>query len=155
MFLGEVASLFLLVVAAALVAVFLSFPDIRQRSNIVFLPVLPVASFMIFCGYRLFRPEGPSLSEEQAFHGVICVTCITMFAAAPACWMFWTLRRHATTHPAWAGAAALLSAASIGLLMLKFIEPSDSIAHLLLWHIAPTLILTGIGIALGRKYLSW
>ncbi|MDE1901272.1 MAG: DUF1109 domain-containing protein [Alphaproteobacteria bacterium] len=154
-FIGEVLSLFLLTVTTAIVAVFLCYPDLRQKPNIVYLPLVPLAVFMAFCVYRLLYPESTVVPPPDKVHGIDCAMCISVFAVLPGFWMFHILRRQATTHPKWAGAVSLLAAASIGMFMLKFIEPNDSVLHLLQWHVMPSLMLAGIGVLLGKKFLSW
>lgn len=155
LFLAEITTLFLLIITTALTAVWLCFPDLRQRPKILLLPLLPIVVFTLLSLYRNNHPELSALPAPEAVEGLDCALCITMIATAPAAWMFRILRRHATIYPQWAGAIALLAAASIGLLVLKLVEDNDSLLHLLTWHITPMLLLGIAGYFIGKKYLSW
>jgi hypothetical protein len=155
LFLAEITTLFILIITIALAAVWLCFPDLRQRPKTLLLPLLPLSIFTVLSLYRSAHPELSALPAPEAVSGLDCALCITMLAAVPGAWMFHILRRHATIFPQWAGAFALLAAASIGLLVLKLVEDNDSILHLLTWHISPMLLLTLLGYFVGKKYLSW
>ena len=152
---GELASLFLIIPSTAVAAIWLSFPDMRQRAWVLALPLVPVAAFAFLSFYRLAHPEITIIPPPEQAHGVNCALCVTVFSIIPGCWMFHILRRQATAFPVAAGMVSLLASASIGLLGLKIVEMNDSVLHLLVWHIVPMLLLGAAGGILGRKYLSW
>jgi len=151
----EIGSLFLMIASTAMSAVWLCFPDLRQQSKIVFLPLLFVTSFALAGAYRSLHPEITVIPPPDKVCGIDCAGCVTLFSVIPGFWMFHILRRHATTYPAAAGALSFLAASSIGLLVLKLVESNDSVLHLLQWHISPMILLAIVGAALGKKYLAW
>lgn len=155
LYLAEVACLFLIILSAAVSAIWLCYPDLRQKPKIVFLPLLPILIFTGLSIYRLFHPEITVIPPPEKTSGIDCALCVTVFAIAPGLFMFFLLRRHATIYPKIAGALSFMASASIGLLALKMIEPNDSVFHLLLWHVSPMIPLGLIGAWLGKKYLSW
>ncbi|MBI3419115.1 MAG: DUF1109 domain-containing protein [Proteobacteria bacterium] len=154
LFLAETILLIALIVTSAFVAVCLCFPDMCQRHWMLYAPLLPLAAYSALLGYQLVHPEMVALPAVK-MGGVDCALCISMFAVIPGFWMFHILHRHATTHPILAGAVSLLTASSIGHLVLKFVEKNDAISHLALWHFLPILLLAAVGAFLGRKFLSW
>jgi hypothetical protein len=155
LYLAEVASLLLITVTAAVAAVWLCYPDLRQKPKTVLLPLLPTAVFMSLSVYRLLHPELTLIPPPEKVQGIDCAGCVTALALVPGFWMFHLLRRHATTYPQSAGAVSFLAAASIGLFVLKLVEPNDSVLHLLQWHLSPMVVLALFGAWLGKKYLSW
>lgn len=155
LFVTEVITLLLLIGSLALTAIWLSFPDMRQKPKILYLPLAPFAVFLACTIYRSLHPETNIVLTEDADNGMACVLCITMYSLVPGFWMFRTLRRHATTHPMLAGALSLLASACIGLLVLKFLEGNDSFSHLMEWHISPIILIGMIGTFIGKKFLRW
>jgi len=155
LFLSEIATLFLLIISTALVAIWLCYPDLLQKRWVIYLPLLPLALFVVETIYRGLHPELSVVLPQDIDNGINCVSCIAMYALVPGFWMFYTLQRHATVYPRLAGAISLLAASSIGLLILKFVEGNDPISHLLVWHITPVILLGCLGGFLGKKYLSW
>ena len=125
LFVIEIISLTFTIAAAALVAIWLCFPDLRQKPRMVYLPLAPLALYIGCVIYRVINPETETILPEDAHNGIACVLCIIMYSLVPGFWMFHTLRRHATTHPVLAGAISLLASASVGLLVLKFLEGND------------------------------
>jgi hypothetical protein len=155
LYLAEIASLFLVTLTTAVAAVWLCYPDLRQKPHILLLPLLPVGVFAIFSVFRLIHPELTLIPPPEKVSGIDCAGCVVAFAVVPGLWMFHLLRRHATTHPEIAGALSFMASASIGLLVLKIVEPNDSVLHLLQWHLSPMILLGFLGAWLGRKFLSW
>jgi len=154
LFLLEVGTLLTLILSTALAAVWLSFPDQRQQPWVCRLPLLPLAFYLALMGYRLAVPEAtmPPLEKEN---GINCGLCLILYALVPATFLFFLVRRAATTTPRRTGMIAMLAAASIGHLVLKFIEPNDAVQHAIVWHITPVLLLGFMGGLLGKKYLAW
>jgi hypothetical protein len=151
----EIVVLSGLIISIAVVAIWLCFPDLRQTSWAFYLPVPFLLLYLGAVIYRLLYPETIALPLPDQGHGIECAICITVVAVIPALWMFRILRRHATVHPKMAGAVTLLTAASIGHLVLKIVEMNDSIGHMLFWHVGPILLLTAFGVFLGSKFLRW
>ena len=155
LFVAEVITLIVMILSASFATVWLCFPDLRQHKSVVYLPLIPFCVYVGLTIYRALHPEMSTILDDDKDNEWACIICITMYSLVPTVWMFYTLRRHATIYPRLAGALSLLTAASIGLLVLKFVEGNDSIFHLLQWHILPILVLGVFGTFMGKKFLSW
>lgn len=151
----ELASLFLMIMTTAITAVWLCYPDLRQKPKMLGLPLLPTVVFLACCVFRLFYPETTLIPPPEKVHGLDCSLCVTEFGIVPGLWMFYLLRRHATIYPVIAGAVSFIASTGIGILVLKVVEPNDSVVHLLTWHMSPMILLAFLGSLFGKKYLSW
>jgi len=151
-FLAEVLSLAAIIMFTGLAAAFLAYPDMRQRPQLVWLPLLPLLIFIavVVNEYMVMSPEAslPPTAME-------CTICILLYATVPAAWLIVLLRRHATTRPAVAGALVVAAATSIGALALRLHEQTDSIPHLLTWHYLPMVLFSMVGMQLGRIFFKW
>ena len=61
----------------------------------------------------------------------------------------------ASTHPYFAGSITLLSAFSIGALVLRLLESTNSIMHVIQWHYVPMIGVGFLGLWLGKLVLKW
>lgn len=152
LYLIELGLLCAIMLSTAFSAIALSVPDMYQSQVMARGFIVPLVLFTAFLGI--------SLLEEMPYaqtlpHGLECLACITLLSLLPAAWITAYLCRQASTHYRQAGMAALLTAASIGCLVLRLSEANDSFLHLALWHYLP---LAGFGIAglwVGKKFLKW
>jgi hypothetical protein len=155
-FMLEMAMNAMLVLVAGCSATAFSYPD---RAKATFLkPMLA----MIFMGYSLITLmtvfNEPNLASEvasNARHGLECLLCIVSFAAIPAIWMFWRLRQLASTKPMQAGGAALMMAVAAGCLGIRLVETEMESAGMVIWHYLPLLVLSGLGLILGKRIFKW
>ena len=150
LFLGEFVTLILLSATTSLSATILSFPDLYQKRWIA---LLPIAVFALFVLVIFLEWLGDRMPMPQ--HGMDCCAEITLAAMPPALWMFARIRRMAPVHPQLAGSCAVLSSFSIGALVLRIAEPTDSIPHLIVWHYLPMIGIGIMGLWLGRKIFKW
>lgn len=84
-----------------------------------------------------------------------CLIDLTLIMVIPAAFMFFMLKKGATTQALWAGYAALLATASLAALGMRYLCPVDDPAHLLVWHFLPVLAYAVIGSIVGRYLLRW
>lgn len=151
-FLLELALLVSMIATSTMSAATLSFPDVYQRPT---LAKLPGACFLLFVALMLYQwltaPVIPSLAMVEC----MCTLFITIYAFLPAVWLFFMMRDATSTQPAFAGSVVVLSAFSLGALMLRISEPNDSIMHFIVFHYLPMLAAAYVGVVLGRKLLRW
>lgn len=151
MFSSEVALLLAMMLASALAAIALSFPDLHQMRWAVLLPILPFAAFVLLMGIGWLH-DNPALPRPN---GIDCLRCITLLAVLPAGWLFWRLRRQASVHYYATGGLTLLAASSLGAFALRLAEDTDSIIHVIEWHYLPMIGFGMAGLWLGRTFLKW
>jgi len=151
-FVAELAALAGILVATSLSAALLSFPDLHQMRRVALVPALTFALFalVMFFAWRADSPPTP-----PPVHSVECTLSITMLAVLPAVWIFFVMRRFASTHHYWAGSIALLSAFSVGAIWLRLYEQTDSIMHVIDWHYLPMIAIGILGMWLGKVVLKW
>lgn len=152
LFLAELGLLACIVATALLSAALLAFPDVYQKRKLAFAPVLMLALFVlvIFLSWRADTPPAP-----PPVHSVQCLIFIASLSLPPAVWMFYSMRKFASTHHYLAGSIALLSAFSIGALSLRLSEQTDSIMHVIQWHYLPMIGVAFVGLWLGKMLLKW
>jgi hypothetical protein len=151
-FAAEIVALVAILVATSLSAALLSFPDLHQLRRVAYVPAAAFAAFVAVMFFALRADQPPS---PPPIHSVECTLSITMLAVIPAVWIFFVMRKFASTHHYWAGSIALLCAFSVGALWLRLYEQTDSIAHVIEWHYLPMLLIGLIGMFLGKLVLKW
>lgn len=151
-FAAEIAALLALFISTSVSAALLSYPDLYQMRRIAFAPIMTFALFVlvIFLAWQADYPPAP-LPE----HSVECTLSIAVFAMLPTVWMFYVMRKFASTHLYLAGGTALLFAFSVGALWLRLYEQNNSITHVIQWHYLPMLGFGLIGMWLGKVVLKW
>ena len=152
LFLTEIGLLACMILASGLSVAVLSFPDMYQKRLAAFAPLVPLLLFIAILAVEWLEDVPPS---PKPAHGIECLLCILCYSILPACWIFYHLRKMASTHAALAGGIALLGATSIGCLALRLSEQTDSINHLIQWHYLPMIALSAIGLGIGGKFLKW
>lgn len=152
LFLTEIVLLGVMVIASGLSVAVLSFPDLYGKRWAAYAPFVPLVVLATVLGVEWLENIPPA---PKPAHGIECLLCILCYAIIPACWIFYRLRKTATTHGGLAGGVALLGAFGIGALAFRLSEPTDSIIHLIEWHYLPMLAFSVLGIWLGKKYLKW
>jgi len=158
LFLSEMLLNALLIVVAGCTATAFSYPD-RAKATL-----LKPALMAVFFGYSAIalvtvftEPtiHSPVEGMKHDAHGMACLLCIFAFAAIPALWMFWRLRQLASTRPMLAGGTALMMAIATGCLGVRLVEREIMSAGLILWHYLPLLVLSALGLILGKKIFRW
>ena len=151
-FVGEIAALAGIFIATSLSAALLSFPDMHQMRRIAFVPVIMFALFVLvmFFAWLADNPSAP-----LPVHSFQCTLSITLLSLLPAAWIFYAMRKFASTHYHLAGCCALLFAFSIGAIWLRLYEINDSIVHVVEWHYLPMIAFGIAGLWLGKIMLKW
>jgi hypothetical protein len=152
LFVAELAALAGIFVATSLSASLLSFPDMHQLRRVAFAPVIAFVLFVavMFIAWQADNPPAP-----LPIHSFECTMGITLVSLLPAAWMFYVMRKFASTHSLLAGCCALLFAFSIGAIWLRLYELNDSIMHVIEWHYLPMIAFGMAGMWLGKVILKW
>lgn len=151
-FLAEIACLVGILAATSSSAAVLVFPDLHQMRRVAFAPAVLLALFVaiIFFSWHADSPPAP-LPQ----HSYQCTVSIALFSLLPAAWIFYAMRKFASTHYRLAGGIALLYAFSIGALWLRLHEQNDSVMHVIQWHYIPMAGFGIVGLWLGKVLLKW
>lgn len=152
LFLMEILLLLALVITSVVAAALLSFPDLYQRRGFVYVPLGLLACFAVV---MLLALMADPRAAQGPGHGLGCLTCISLYAIIPGLLLLRAMARLASTHGAWAGVMAFLAAFAAGGLLLRLHEPTDAIAHVLVWHYAPMAGVALLGMLVGRRFLRW
>jgi hypothetical protein len=151
-FIAEIAALVCIFVATSLSAALLSFPDMHQKRRVAFAPVITFALFVLvlFLAWLADNPPAP-----LPVHSFQCTVNIALVSLLPAIWMFFEMRKFASTHYQLAGSITLLFAFSIGAIWMRLHEINDSIMHVVEWHYLPMIAFGIAGLWLGKSILKW
>lgn len=149
---AEIAALVGIFISTSLSAALLSYPDLHQLRRIAFAPLVTFALFVVvmLLAWQADNPPAP-----LPIHSFECTFSITLASLLPAAWMFYVMRKFASTHTQWAGGIAFLFSFSIGALWLRLYEQNDSITHVIEWHYLPMIAFGMIGMWLGKVALKW
>lgn len=151
-FIAEIVALLLIGIATSVSAAVLAFPDLHQKRALAVAPAWIFALFLLVMAFAWHADTQPAPLPEHNFQ---CTLCIILLALLPGAWMFYTMRKVASTHHQWAGSVAVLSAFSVGALWLRLHEVNYSIIHVVEWHYLPMLAFGIFGLWIGNLLLKW
>ena len=144
-----------IVVAAAIVAFFLSVPG-AERSRLV--RALPLAACLVWAVLLVgtIAANGSPLEVLlQVTPHPSCVLLIVATALLPGATLVRMLRDAAPLQAAWTAGFAGLASLAVGALGAQFVCSNDAAAHHLLWHFAPVVLLALASIAVGSPLFGW
>lgn len=149
-FLFEQAMAFLTAALAAHAALSLSVPGTSAR--VALLPAIPAALWIgaqgVGCIAALTR-TGWSLSPEPE-----CLFYIAVTGSVPAVGIVVMMRRGLAVRPRLALALAVLAAAALGSVGLRFFHSQDAALMVMIWQTGSVLLLSLAGWAAGRLVLA-
>lgn len=134
----------------------LSVPGAERRRWTRYLFLLPLGIWAGVVGYALWHAtQGFTQWSRPLWAGWGCCRQMYVLAVIPAVLLFAMIRRAAPLRLGWVGVLALLAAAALAACGLQFICPLGTPLHVLVWHVAPTVMLGGVGVLVGRLVLRW
>lgn len=151
-FVAEIVFLAGILATTSLSGALLAFPDLHQKRRVAFAPVVILVLFALTVVFSWHADSPPA---PLPVHSYQCTGSITLFALLPAAWVFYGMRKFASTHYRLAGSIALLYAFSIGALWLRLHELNDSLLHVIQWHYLPMIGFGILGLWLGKVLLKW
>ncbi|MBS4095499.1 MAG: DUF1109 domain-containing protein [Sulfuricella sp.] len=151
-FMAEITCLAGILVASSSGAAVLVFPDLYQMRRIAFAPAVLLALFAAIV-FLSWHADSPPAALPQ--HSYQCTIGITLISLVPAAWIFYFMRKFASTHYRLAGSIALFYAFSIGALWLRLHEQNDSLIHVIQWHYMPMVGFGMMGLWAGKVLLKW
>jgi len=135
----------------------LAVPDTKIRKHVIVLLSAATVIWIGICLYAAASLTPQAMSAEIADMGKssACVKALIFMSIAPLVVSFFMVARAVPIWRGWTGYALTLSMASFGAFGMRFFCPSDSYAHLLLWHFLPVIVLSVLGGVLGRIILRF
>lgn len=88
----------------------------------------------------------------EAGPGLLCAESVFELGLFPAIGIFWMVRKAAPLSLGKAGAFSMLAAAALAGFATQWICPYDFPLHFILWHVAPVVLIMGLGAILGRRF---
>lgn len=154
-FMLELVLLFATASSAALAALYLSRPDGHQMPWLRYVPI----GFAALWAATAFA-GAPEVSLVDILQSLTagqfdCPWNILMLSAPPGVVIFFIIHKGATIRCCWAGGMAALGATSLGYLWMRVIEQNDGMAHLIVWHALPILLMCIVGMMAGQMVLRW
>ena len=152
----ELALNAMLIAIAGSTAIACCYPD-RAKAPFLKLTLVAIAiGYSVLIGISVAK-EPVQLNDalNHAPHSIECLLCILSFAAIPALWLFWRLRKLACMRPVLVGAIAVMAAIATGCLGVRLVETGIIPAGFALWHYMPLVLLTTVGLLLGNKIFRW
>ena len=152
----ELVLMTLLFLASTFAAVLTIYPDFYQKPILVKIPyAIFVLILLFFIGQLFVENDAMMMVPTRNFHQIECMTFVAIASIVPAILIFIILCRGATISTFYAGSLTILSASSVGYLILRLQEPNDLVSHILIWHYLPIIIFAAIGVLIGRSVLKW
>lgn len=152
----ELFFLGLMSVSTALAALCLARPDVHQKS---WIKVIPFVLFMPWAMIAYFNSSGhidfESLYSSLCASKFDCPWHIAIFSIPPGACLFYIIRKAAPIQCCWAGTMATWSVASLAYIAMRIAEQNDNLAHLIIWHALPVMLMCMVGMVLGKISLKW
>ena len=153
-FVARATATLAIVVAAAIVAFFMSVPGIGPSRLLRALPLAACLVWAVMLVGTIAAARSPLALLLQVTPHPSCVLLIAVTALSPGVMLVRMLRHAAPLQAAWTAGFAGLASLGVGALGAQFVCTNDAAAHHLLWHFAPVALLTVAGIAVGSSLLG-
>jgi hypothetical protein len=114
----------------------------------------------IVLGISLVLRETPStfaseFTNELHWHRGPCGMFILASGAVASLWMFTVLKRAAPTRLSFTGLWVAVSVGSAMSMLMHLVCTRETTAHAIIWHIAPLMVLSMVGMAASRRSFRW
>ena len=150
-FVARATTTLAIVVAAAIVAFFMSVPGIEPSRLVRTLPLGACLVWAVMLVGTLAAIRSPLDVLLQVTPHPSCVLLIAATAIAPGVLLVRMLRQAAPLQARWTGGFAGLASLALGALVTQFVCTNDAAAHHLLWHFTPVVLLALAGVAVGSS----
>lgn len=155
-FLLELGSVFLAGTLAGLSAFILRVPQLKislKTKMMIFIASTIWAIEIVRLLWLEFSRHDTEAVIDLAGHE--CALHLSILMAFPVIFIFYLLKKGASTHLTWSGYTALLATVSYTYVAMRLLCPIDDAAHLLLWHVSPAIFYAAIGTLAGKFFLKW
>lgn len=108
----------------------------------------------IFSRFSLFHLQEQISGEMDLYRGR-CGPIIFSTSIVLSVWMMFLIRKLAPTHLRATSIALSLFTGAFSAFLMQFICEYENTPHLLIWHVAPILILSVFTVKVGQRVLRW
>jgi hypothetical protein len=154
-FVARATATLAIVVAAAIVAVFMSIPGVEPSRLI---RALPLAACLVWAAMLIGTIATAMAPLDLLLRGTPHFSCVLLIAAtalAPGVSLVRMLQHAAPLQATWTAGFAGLASFALGALGAQFVCSNDAAGHHLLWHVTPVVLLTLASAAAGSSVLGW
>ena len=153
-FVARATATLAIVVAAAIVAVFMSVPGVEPSRLVRAVPLAACLAWAVMLVGTIAATRSPLDVLLQVTPHPSCVLLIAATAFLPGVIVVRMLRHAAPLAAQWTSGLAGLASLAVGALGAQFVCTNDGAAHHLLWHFTPVVLLTAASIAVGSSLLG-
>ena len=141
-------SMFVVFLLSSLAAFFFAVPDSRNATFGMILIAVVIVLFCSICFALSF------IEPADSNPGLICVFRIVGLSIAPGVLLFYMLKRAAPMSSGLVGLLAALSSFALAEIGVQFLCHKTFASHIIVWHILPVLVLSLVGILVGRALFA-
>jgi hypothetical protein len=154
-FVARATATLTIVVAAAIVAFFISVPGVEPSRLVRALPLAACLVWAVMLVGTLAATRSPLDVLLQVTPHPSCVLLIAATAITPGVMLVRMLRDCAPLQARWTGGLAGLASVALGALGTQFVCTNDAAAHHLLWHFTPVVLFALASVAVGSSLFGW
>ena len=154
-FVARATATLAIVVAAAIVAVFMSVPGVEPSRLVRALPLTACLVWTAMLISTIAATRSPLDVLLQVTPHPSCVLLIAATALPPGVALVRMLQHAAPLQATWTAGLAGLASLALGALGAQFVCSNDAAAHHLLWHFTPVVLLTLASAAAGPSVFGW
>ena len=152
-FVARATATLAIVVAAAIVAFFMSVPGVEPSRPVRAVPLAACLVWAVMLVGTIAATRSPLDVLLQVTPHPSCVLLVVATALLPGATLVRMLRDAAPLQARWTVGFAGLASLALGALGTQFVCTNDAAAHQLLWHFTPVVLLTAASIAVGSSLL--
>ena len=154
-FVARAAATLAIVVAAAIVAFFMSVPGLEPSLRVRALPLAAGLIWTVMLVGTIATTRSPLDLLLRVTPHPSCLLLIAATALAPGVSLVRMLQHAAPLQAAWTAGFAGLASLALGALGAQFVCSNDAAVHHLLWHFTPVVLLTLASAAAGSAVIGW
>jgi hypothetical protein len=155
-FVLETVCLFVLGVLSTIASFYYARPDGPPNKFIRYAPVVMIPVWFGLAYHNSMYMLGLD-NIMRAFNGdgIMCACHILFVTVVPLFVLFYFLKLGASVQHNWAGATSSLGITSFAYLFMRYVEPIDDLAHLMIWHALPILLVCALSVGISKLVFKW
>lgn len=142
--------------SATTIAFYDARPDGLPNKQLRILPFVFLGLWLaviIFTDANTYNDDSLALAFDLM--GAMCMCHMVAVTVIPALIVFYFLKLGASVKQGWTATMGVLGISSFSFLFMRYVEAGDDIAHIMVWHALPILVMCLIAIKLSKFLLRW